>query len=127
MSALHLFQYDNISTPGASPEAKDFQRLPDEKAGDPASVIPHDSSGKTDAPPPEALLARQPQGYFEINIRYSPGIEDFEKRAGEIAEMNLICEILCNSSTFSAGGNSNHDLLEHSHEKYRWSSKPTWI
>lgn len=103
VSALHLFQYDNVLTPEASPAPEHLLRLPEQKAGDSASAIPHESS-ETGAQPPAALLARRPQGYFEINIRYSPGTEDAENRAGEIAEMSLICKCLGKFSAFGAGG-----------------------
>lgn len=94
VSTLQLLQYDNVQELEASPAQKDMLGLPDKKAGDSASVIPHDSTG-TLAQPPAALLARRPQGYFDINIRYNQETEGTGNRAGEMAEMNLICQCLC--------------------------------
>ncbi|KAI7781349.1 hypothetical protein LA080_014783 [Diaporthe eres] len=80
-------RYDNILTPEASPAHEDMLRLPDKKAGDSASIVPHDSIGMF-SQPPVALLARRPQGYFDINISQEV-MPDFFRQAKETGKMNF--------------------------------------
>lgn len=121
VSELHIFHYDS-ATPEASLAPADLSQLPGRKAGDTGSVIPHDSSSGTDDQAPAKLLARQPQCYFEIKIGYSPETGDIENRAGELKELNLICECPRTQSTdfqpVDTGAPFNHQLLGLSEQRH---------